>query len=686
MFSRDFNAHFANYRPNRSRSRDRPSRPGPPRTASKDYARDHDRDRYHERDDRDHEREPRDRDRRTDRDRDRDSDLTHTHEPRDQPAKMDPDQASAELAKALRQVNDIMTQKTQLSLKKDAELRAYHKRKQDYERQISKPTQFPAVQDTFQKYQNHHKQNLAAIDKELSSLAPKEDSAFTKCAQTLARALPVDEIKIRQCLESAKGELGLVTTSSQSAQDERLKKLEQRQAAFEESWKKEIASLRDVQEKQASELAIYRESDRLRADSVKETKQLQAQVASLRSEVATLTERVELAEPLKALRAHVNEQVGLLKVELSQFLEQAKSQPTTSAAQDDPNTSQDGTLLQDVATLAEKCGELSQQIKNLSEISDSHTTQIANLDTGVEKHEKLLANIDVEGLDETMAEYAVLKTRVASQDVAIDELKRSLTESLARIPKKMPADLPASFKAWSDRFIQIYGTKLDEHTRQIKSLEDSKSATGTMLSAEAAMTQASRPAVESTSDIGTSLASESEAVVHRVTTAESRLTEIESKAVTIDSKVTASQETVSALKSSVAAMQDIIANLGSQEDQRYGALETMVESLSSQWNNMSTTQMAHVILEQLSRLQPAQLVPEIRHFQERLADVEKTIQEAGEQRKNPAKVTQSLYDDMAKAPKRGLGLEEKYPGHQDKRARIEGQSGVNGYGNGYAHS
>jgi hypothetical protein len=111
----------------------------------------------------------------------------------------------------------------------------------------------------------------------------------------------------------------------------------------------------------------------------------------------------------------------------------------------------------------------------------------------------------------------------------------------------------------------------------------------------------------------------------------------------------------------------------------------MVESLSSQWNNMNTTQMAHAILEQLSKLQPAQLMPEIRHFQERLSDVERLIQEDGEQRKNLSMRMQSVCDDIAKAPKRGLGSEEKFSGHHEKRARIEGRNGVNGYGNGYVH-
>ncbi|KAL1854877.1 hypothetical protein Daus18300_011295 [Diaporthe australafricana] len=689
MSSRDLNAHFANYRRNRSRSRDRPSRPGPSRAASGDYARDRDRDRYYEHDDRYHEHDPRDRERRTDRDRERDSDLNRTHEPQDQTAKMDPDQASAELAKALRQINDLMTQKTQLSLKKDAELRAYHKRKQDYERQISKPMQFPAVQDTFQKYQNHHKQNLAAIDKELANLASKEDATFSKCAQTLVRALPINEIKIRQFLESAKGGLGLVTTSSHSAQDERLKKLEQRQVGFEETMRKEMTSLREAKELQASELARYRESDRLRADSAKENEQLQVQVASLKSEVATLTGRVELAEPLEALRAHVNKQVESLEAEIRNVLEHAKSQATTSAAQDNVNAAQDRTLLQ-MAALEQKCEELSQEVKDLSKTSESHTEDIANLNTSVDDHEDLLSKIDVERLDQTldqaMTDYTALDTRVAGHDLAIDEFKRSVAESLARLPENMPTDLPPSFTKWSEKFVGFCGTKLDEHTAQIKTLQDSKSAMGTISSAEAAMAQASRPAMESTANIGTSLASELEAVATRVTSAESRLTEVESKSVAIESKVTASQETVPAMQTSMAALQDSITNLGSQADLRYGALETMVESLSSQWNNMSTTQMAHVILEHLSRLQPAQLVPEIRHFQERLAEVEKLIQEDGEQRKNLTKVIQSICDDTAKAPKRGLGLEGKYPSHPEKRARIEGQNGVNGYGNGYAHS
>lgn len=686
--SRDFNAPFPTYRRNRSRSRDRFSRPAPSRTTSGNHARDRDRDRDR---DRFHDRELRDRDLDT---------VRTTHTPQDQPAKMDPDRASAELAKALHQVTDLMTQKTQLSLKKDAELRAYHKRKQDYDCQISKPVLFPAVRDAFLGSQNHHKQTLAAIDKELAVLAPKEALAFDKYAQTLVRALPIDEIKIRQILEASKGELGLATTSSQSVQDEQLKKLEQRQAGFEETCKKHIASLtetqenqiaslketqekqiaslketqekqiallRETQEKQASELAGYRETDTRRADSAKENEQLRAQVACLRSEVTSLTRRVGMVEPAQSSREYVDTQIGSLKAELSKLEEQAKLESTTKAEQDETSAIQGVTLRREIAALGDKCGELSRENEILRNTSASHTERIAALDTGVKKHEGLLADIDVEGLDDAMTDYTALKSQVAGQDLVIEDVKRSVAESLARIPEKMPADLPASFRAWSDRFMQVFGTKLDEHTKQIKSLQDFKSTT------------ASNP------QISTSLAPELETVASGVASAESRLTEVESKAIAVSSKLTALQETVAEVQKGMAGLQESIANLGSQADQRYGALETMVESLSSQWNNMSTTQMAQAILEQLSRLQPAQLVPEIRHFQERLSDVEKLIQEDGEQRKNLSMEVQSVCDNIAKAPKRGLGLEEKFPGHHDKRARIGGQNGVNGYGNGYVH-
>lgn len=591
---------------------------------------------------------------------------------------MDPDRASAELAKALHQVTDLMTQKTQLSLKRDAELKAYHKRKQDYDCQISKPVQFPAVHDAFQGSQNHHKQTLAGIDKELAVLASKETGAFDKYAQTLVKALPFDDIKVRQILEASKGELGLATTSSQSAQEERLRKLEQRQAGFEETWKKQIASLRETQEKQASELAEYREKDILRVDSAKENEQLRAQVTSLRSEVTSLTQRVGAVEPAESFRAYVDKQLGSLKAELSKMVEEVRLDSTAEATQDKPNAVQDAGLLQEMAALGQKCGELSREIENLRNASTTHTGRIAALDTGVKDHEALLANIDVENLDEAITDCAALKSQVAAQDIVIENFKRSMADSLARIPEKMPADLPASFKAWSDRFMQVFGTKLDEHTKQIKSLQVSKSAAGNV-----AVAQASRPATASIPRISASLAPESEAVASGVTSTGPRLTEVESKTVAIDSKVTALQETVAEVQKIVAVSQDSMNTLGTQTDRRYGALETMVESLSSQWNNVTTTQMAHAILEQLSRLQPAQLVPEIRHFQERLSDVERLVQEDGEQRKNLTMGMQSVCDDIAKAPKRGLGLEEKFPGHHDKRARIEGQNGVNG--NGYVH-
>ncbi|KAH8769820.1 hypothetical protein F5883DRAFT_552075 [Diaporthe sp. PMI_573] len=578
-----------------------------------------------------------------------------------------------------------MTQKTQLSLKRDAELKAYHKRKQDYECQISKPVQFPAVHDLFQGSQNHHKQTLAAIDKDLAVVAQKVAVAFDKYAQTLVRAFPIDEIKIRQILESCKGELGLVTASPQPAQDERLKKLEQRQADFEESCEKQLASLKETQEKQASELARHREKDTLRADSEKENEQLRAQVTSLKSEVTSLTQRISMVEPAESLREYANKQMGELRAELSKLVEDMKLE-STKAEQNKPDAVQDETLLQEMAALGQRCGELSREIETLGNTSTSQTERIATLDTGVKKHEALLANIDVEGLDDAMTDYTALNSRVVAQDLVIEDFKRSVAESLARLSEKMPADLPASFKAWSDRVLKFCGTKMDEQTKQIKSLQDAiKSLQDSVKSLQDTESATSNIAAASTPHPSTSLVSDLEAVASGVASAGSRLTEVESKTAAIDSKLDALQATVVEIQKGMAAWQDSISNLGGQADTRYGALETMVESLSSQWNNMNTTQMAHAILEQLSKLQPAQLMPEIRHFQERLSDVERLIQEDGEQRKNLSMRMQSVCDDIAKAPKRGLGSEEKFSGHHEKRARIEGRNGVNGYGNGYVH-
>lgn len=608
--------------------------------------------------------------------------MAHTaHSPQNQTPKMDPDRASAELSRVLHQVTDLMTQKTQLSLKKDAELKAYHKRKQDYECQISKPVQFPAVHDLFQGSQNHHKQTLAAIDKDLAAVTQKVAVAFDKYAHTLVRAFPIDDIKVRQILESCKGELGLAAAPPQSAHDERLKKLEQRQADFEETCRKQVASLKEIQEKQASELASYRERDTIRADSAKENEQLRAQVTSLKSEVTSLTQRMSTFEPPESLREHANEQIGSLKAELSR-LEDVLKLESTKVEQNKPNAAQDETLLQEMADLRQRCGEL-------AETSTSHAERIAALDANVKDHEALLANVDVEGLEEAMTDYTALKGRVVTQDLAIEEFKRSTAESLVRMAERMPADLPASFKAWSDRVLEFCGTNMDEQTKQIKylqdyikSLQDTKPAANTVA---VAVAPASGPETTPMPQTSTSLASDLEAVASDVALAESRLTEVESKTVAIAPKLGALQDTMAELQKSMTAWQETVTNLGSQADQRYGALETMVESLSSQWNNMNTTQMAHAILDQLSRLQPAQLVPEIRHFQERLSDVERTIQEHGEQRKNLSMKMQSVCDDIAKAPKRVLAAEEKYPGITDKRVRIEAQNGVNGYGNGYVH-
>jgi chromosome segregation ATPase len=544
---------------------------------------------------------------------------------------MDLDRAS-ELSKSLHQVTDFMTQRTQLCLKRDAELKAYNKRKQEYEDQISKPVQFPAVHDLFQGHQNHHKQTIAAIDKDLDAIAQKAAVALNKYAQSLVRASPIDK-----------------TTSAQSTQDERLKKLEQRQTDLEESWKKQLTSLQNNQEKQASELASYREKDTLRIDLQKENEQLRGQVSSLRSEVTDLTQQIAMFEP-----------AAKLKAELSNLVEETKLE-FTKADQDKPDSAQYVALLQETTALRQSYGELNRQIEALGNTSTSHTEQIAALSTDMGKHEALLANIDVETLDEAIGDYTTLKSRVGAQDLVVNDLKQSMTECITKI-SEMPADLPTSFQEWSDSILKFCAKKMDEHTTQIKVLQDSLK---NLQDNELATRTTTAVATAFSPQPNASLVSELEVVTSSMASAESRLTEVETKATAIDSKLN--------------TLQDILTTLGSQADRRYVALETMVESLSSQWNNINTTQMAYAILEQLSGLQPAQLVPEIRHFQERLLDVERLLHEHAEQRKNQSMRMQSVCEDIAKAPKRGL--EEEIPGQYEKRARIESQNGVTGYDN-----
>lgn len=582
--------------------------------------------------------------------------MSWSNPPQNQSPKMAPDKASAEVAKGFRAVCEIMTQKVQLTYKRDIEIKAFKKREHDYNNKIAGAKQFPAVAELYTKYNKHHKEIVEPIDKKLTELSADYQNVTESFAESLVKALPVNEIKTRHVIEAAKGELSREAKSLQPVQGDRLQKLEEL-----------VYSLKEKHEAQNLELTKLKKlNDELRAGGSKtetlekEKDQLRTENLSMKSRLDILAKRVETVETWKAELTKEFKSQGM---EYSKALEQAKAEWGSDMAQTSSNAVQDNTTREEIAALRE-------QDKALG-------AEFAALRKDVDGHEALLANVDIESLDDTIAKvqeyprYSILNDRVTSQQVDVDGLK----ESLHSTKQRLESDLAQRLKGFSDKIIQFCGRKFDAFESRVKVLEVESNADATP-STKAPSPQAGTSVPEPTSANRPNMASDFEGLASRLDAAESRLTAEETKA-------TATALSVTTLQTKTDALQTDTVNIRREMNHRYGALETMVESLDEQWKNVNTAQMAQYMLEHLSRLQPSQVMPELRQIHLRLVDVENLVRDEKQERRAMQNRVQSYCEDMADSDKRPFSGDEKYPAL--KRARIEGINSVNGVENGHAH-
>lgn len=570
------------------------------------------------------------------------------------------DKASAEVAKGLRTVCDIMTQKVQLSYKRDIETKAFKKRELDYSNKISGTKQFPAVRELYAKYNKHHKDIVEPIDKKLADLATDYQNVTENFAESLVKALPISEIRVRQIIEIAKEEWSRESKTAPPVQGDHLQKLEEL-----------VNSLKEKQEAQDRELAKLKKlNDKLRTgESIagtlgKEKEELQSENLSLKTQLDALHERVASVE---AWKAEFPKKVESQWAEYSKTIEQAKAEWSATTTQINSKAVQDDTTREQIAALGQK--------------DDALNAEITALRRYVDGHEELLANVDIENLDDTIAKvqeypaYSALNDRVTIQQANVDSLKNTFHTTKQDLEK----DLAQRFKGFSNKIIEFCGQKFDGFESRVKALETANLSAGVTPNTSAYPLQAGTSNSESASASGPKLASGLEGISSRLDAVESRLT-------AEASRVDATGSKVDTLQTKTDALQTDIVSIRGQTDTRCAALEMSVESLDDQWKNLNTTQMAQYILEHLSRLQPSQLMPELRQLHMRLADLEKSVRDDMQERRARRERYRASYDDMPDpdpGEKRVFAEEEAF--HRQKRARVEDMNSANGVANGHAH-
>lgn len=263
-----------------------------------------------------------------DRDRDRDWDRWGERElfptSRLSPAlpttKADQDEAVSKVASHFRQLVEEMGDKIKVAYQREIEAKAFERREQDYRKQQA-GTQFPAVEELYQKAMSDHRKKDEKLGKELNRSNALLDKLVADLSEALIKSLPVPEIKVRQCADMVLADLA----KDKPAKEDRLQKLERQLNATQESQKahladfdalkkayssldkkceshvQEIEALKKENERFTSELVSVKESHAALAKLVDTQQQAQASTATastdnLRKDLLTLKQRVDIHE------------------------------------------------------------------------------------------------------------------------------------------------------------------------------------------------------------------------------------------------------------------------------------------------------------------------------------------------------------------------------------------------------
>lgn len=109
------------------------------------------------------------------------------------------------------------------------------------------------------------------------------------------------------------------------------------------------------------------------------------------------------------------------------------------------------------------------------------------------------------------------------------------------------------------------------------------------------------------------------------------------------------------------------------------ANEAMILNLDKQFQNMSTLDMAHIIMEQLKRLAPASVSMDVQNLHERLADVESFKKDQAKRNEALKKFTIDATGAFSGRNGKRSQEDDMLSGREEKRQRVDG---LNGAGNG----
>lgn len=536
---------------------------------------------------------------------------------------MDAAKAVADIANLQRQVHDTLVDKVKWTNKKEVELAGFKRREADY-RRASAGNHF-YLEDTIKRHMATSKKLEADLDKEIAKCDALLKHLVDEWGNLLVQCLPVGDIKARQLTDVAKAEMAREHKSTGNP----LEKLEE-----------QLASLQDTQKTYATDLSkLQKENEELRARSasyetqVTELATLKAQHEDMRAQLNAVHSTDSEVQTLKQDRETLKSQLSDLQVQFTAFVAQTKSQQAEFASslervrQPGPAAATVSTAntvaMQDFTTLKTQVNELDNQLNNFD----------------IKEHSEAMAKL----LD--YPSWNVLESRI--QERANNFQLRSELDGIKKTIADNKEASDQNYVGFSNKIIQTIGklvgdakSKAEQVGNRIKPLEERVDAV-TLAIAKSPPPATSNGAINETRP-----------------TAE-----------------LATGSTLSILQSDLAKLRNEVSAIKTNSNMAIAAHNTAIESLDDQFKNLTTTELAHSILEHLKKLPPTMISLDLQNFHERLTNLE-TFQQSQAKRDKALHNYGMSWVDKLEAPSKRSLAEDKAAGPQEKRQKMEGLNEV----------
>lgn len=555
-------------------------------------------------------------------------------------SKVDPEKAGPELANVLRQLFDLMAERGRLMVKKENEKKQLERKRQEYNN-LAAIAQFQTVEDSMSRHTDTHRKILDSAEKDLNKVEAQIKKLTDNYVDRVVKAIPFSDIKIRQVVEAVKKDLN---APAKSITDDRFEKLE-----------KQFADFAKTQKAQADDLAqVKKENEKLRAQRTAYEAQA-TELATLKTEykhikdlVDSQSERFQEVDVLEQKRNQLAQEVSNLRDQLESLSEQAASQQDVmQKALEDVKSHNSRAILTDAAW--------KDDLKTLKERVDSHDGQLSSFDEKeyTDAMEKLVSYPDWNGLLARLNRHEVALQTQGNQVAAASGLPASLETRLG----DMKTEFDQRFKGFSDmivetcsKLIERISNRTSKVEEMLKDLESKGRSTPRAASTSVAGVMPSPPQVPSAGQ------------------ANDNTLPLELK------------KSVAAIHDEVKAVQAQVGVLRRQAEETRQAHEVMIYGLDSQFKNMSTIEMAGMIMENIKRLNQSTMPLDVQNLHDRLATLEEAQQKATQNRSG----IESMDSSFRKVLTEHMDSVRNIPREQFVPRKRQRVSGPNGIENGHA--